>query len=217
MLETETIDLAGESTDPAAKPRPVVLIADDDLDARNFYADYLTEMGCRVVTAYAGLKAMTKAAECQPDVIVMDLLMPRLDGWESTARLKRSPGTRHIPVIVVSAVQKSGDRARAAGCDGFLAKPCSPELLWWKVRGLLEAAAGIHSGPCQQKGATVIEGKGFSHNPVILAFRPSGRKAPHDASAPTVSRASTTRRQTSPRRPDGERIAASECRSHRSR
>ena len=49
-----------------------------------------------------------------------------------------------------------------------------------------------------------MEGKGFSHNPVILAFRPSGRKAPHYAIAPTVSRASTTRRQTSPRRPDGE-------------
>jgi two-component system cell cycle response regulator DivK len=79
-------------------------------------------------------------------VIVMDLLMPGLDGWEATAQLKRSPATRHIPVIAVSGVQTSRDRARAAGCDGFLAKPCSPELLWWEVRVLLDTSAGIRSG-----------------------------------------------------------------------
>ena len=97
------------------------------------------------MTARDGLKAITKAADCQPDVIVMDLMMPRLDGWEATARLKPSPRTQHIPVIVMSAVQRSRDRARAAGCDGFLAKPCSPELRWWEVRVLLEASARIRS------------------------------------------------------------------------
>jgi CheY-like chemotaxis protein len=76
MLETETIDLAGGSTDPDAQSRPAVLVVDGDLHARNFYADYLTQMGCPVVAAY--------------------------DGWEATARLKRSPRTRHIPVIVMS-------------------------------------------------------------------------------------------------------------------
>jgi two-component system cell cycle response regulator DivK len=145
MLETETIAPTSESTGSESKPQPVVLLVDDDLDARNFYAQYLTQMGCRVLTAHDGLKAIAKAAECQPDVIVMDLLMPRLDGWEATARLKRSSRTQHIPVIVVSGVQTSRDRARAAGCDGFLAKPCSPELLWWQVRVLFDASAGIHS------------------------------------------------------------------------
>jgi CheY-like chemotaxis protein len=145
MLETDTAIPAIELTGFDSKPQPVVLIVDDDLDSRNFYAHYLTQMGCRVVTAYDGLKAIATAAQCQPDVIVMDLLMPRLDGWEATARLKRSSTTQHIPVIVVSGVQTSRDRARAAGCDGFLAKPCSAELLWWEVRVLLEASAGIHS------------------------------------------------------------------------
>ena len=143
--ETDTVAPPAESTGAESKSQPVVLIVDDDRDARNFYAHYLTQMGCRVVTAYDGLKAIATAAQCQPDVIVMDLLMPRLDGWEATARLKRSSSTQHIPVIVVSGVQTSRDRARAAGCDGFLAKPCSAELLWWEVRVLLEASAGIHS------------------------------------------------------------------------
>jgi two-component system cell cycle response regulator DivK len=145
MLETETVHRLSQSTTPESR-RPVVLVVDDDLDARIVYEQFLTLKGCSVVTARDGLKALATAAECRPDVIVMDLMMPRLDGLEATARLKRSPMTQHIPVVVLSAVQPSRDRARAAGCDGFLAKPCSPELLWWEVRVLLEASAGIHSG-----------------------------------------------------------------------
>jgi hypothetical protein len=80
------------------------------------------------------------------------------------------------------------------------------------------ARARIHSGAeATGKGATVLEGKGFTHNPVILMFRPSGRKAQHDTAAPPMSRASTTRRQISPRRVDGGRIASSDCRDHRPR
>jgi len=80
------------------------------------------------------------------------------------------------------------------------------------------ARARMHSGAgAAEKGATVLEGKGFSHNPVILMFRPAGRKAQHDTAAAPVSRASTTRRQISPRRVDGGRIAASDCRNHRPR
>ena len=134
MLETATVAPPIESTGSESKSQPVVLIVDDDRDARNFYAHYLTQMGCRVVTAHDGLKAIARAAQCQPDVIVMDLLMPRLDGWEATARLNRLSRTQHIPVIVVSGVQTSRDRARAAGCDGFLAKPYSTEPFWWEVR-----------------------------------------------------------------------------------
>jgi two-component system cell cycle response regulator DivK len=112
---------------------------DDDLDARTIYRQYLKHVGCRVVTARDGLAALDKAVQHRPDVIVMDLVMPRLDGWEATKRLKRTKVTRKIPVIVLSAVQMSGDGARAAGCAGFLAKPCSPELLWWEVRLMLES------------------------------------------------------------------------------
>jgi CheY-like chemotaxis protein len=141
VLGSQTVPDGEQSTKAAVKRRPVVLVVDDDSDARIIYDQYLTLMGCRVVTASDGLKGLAKAATCRPDVIVMDLLMPRLDGWEATARLKRSSRTRHIPVIVLSAVPTSRDRARTAGCDGFLAKPCSPELLWWEVRVLLESSA----------------------------------------------------------------------------
>src|SRR2546421_2065189 len=119
--------------------RPLILVVDDDLDARTIYRQYLKHVGCRVVTARDGLSALDKAVQHRPDVIVMDLAMPRLDGWEATKRLKRTKLTRKIPVIVLSAVQMSGDGARAAGCDAFLAKPCSPELLWGEVRLMLKS------------------------------------------------------------------------------
>lgn len=142
MLETESGVTSKEVDNQRLRRRPVVLVVDDDEDARVIYREYLRHKGCRVVTARDGLKALEKAERHRPDVIVMDLAMPRMDGWEATERLKRMPLTRGIPVIVLTAVQMSGERSRAAGCDGFLAKPCSPELLWLEVRMLLDSPAG---------------------------------------------------------------------------
>ena len=119
------------------RSRPVVLVVDDDLDARLIYRHYLTVMGCQVYTARDGLIGVQVAKRRKPDVIVMDLAMPRLDGWAATTELKHSPITRSIPIIVLSAVPTSRSEARAAGCDGFLAKPCLPELLWCEIRLLL--------------------------------------------------------------------------------
>jgi CheY-like chemotaxis protein len=116
---------------------PHVLIVDDDRDARMIYRTYLRHTGCRVRTAPDGAKAIDKAHRDPPDVIVMDLAMPRLDGWTASRWLKGSPATSHIPIIAVSAAPQAGEGARAAGCDGFLAKPCQPDLLWWEIRALL--------------------------------------------------------------------------------
>ena len=96
-------------------------------------------MGCRVYTAPDGSSAIQKARRRHPDVIVMALAMPRLDGWAAIARLKGEADTRDIPIIVLSAVQISRNSARAAGCDGYLAKPCLPELRWWEIRAMLNA------------------------------------------------------------------------------
>ena len=142
LSETETSEGSRASRIYRSRARPMVLLVDDDLDARAMYRFYLKRMGCRVITARDGLAALDKAVKFIPDVIVMDLLMPRMDGWEAAARLKRQRTTSHIPVIAVSAVQTSRDRARAAGCDAFLAKPCSPELLWLEVRVLLDTPPG---------------------------------------------------------------------------
>ena len=113
-------------------------MVDDDLDARLIYRHYLTVMGCQVFTARDGLIGVEMARRKKPDVIVMDLAMPRLDGWAATAELKQSAATRAIPIIVLSAVSSSRNEAKAAGCETFLAKPCLPELLWLEIRLLLD-------------------------------------------------------------------------------
>jgi CheY-like chemotaxis protein len=117
--------------------RPVVLVVDDDLDARLIYRHYLTVMGCQVYTASDGLIGVQLAKRKKPDVIVMDLAMPRLNGWAATAELKQASVTRDIPIIVLTAVPASRQDVRDAGCHGLLAKPCLPELLWSEIRMLL--------------------------------------------------------------------------------
>jgi len=114
-----------------------VLVVDDDRDARAMYRMYLVHAGCKVRTARDGIAAITKAKDRPPDVIVMDLAMPRLDGWTASRWLKSSPATAHIPIIALSALPMAREDARAVGCDGFLAKPCPPALLWWEIRALL--------------------------------------------------------------------------------
>jgi CheY-like chemotaxis protein len=117
--------------------RPVVLVVDDDLDARLIYRHYLTVMGCHVYTARDGYIGVEMAKRKKPDVIVMDLAMPRMNGWAATAELKDSAMTRDIPIIVVTAVQASRAEAHVAGCTSFLPKPCLPELLWSEIRELI--------------------------------------------------------------------------------
>ena len=115
-----------------------VLMVDDDRDARAMYRMYLVHVGCKVRTARDGHVAISKANAWTPDVIVMDLAMPRLDGWTASRWLKSSPATAHIPIIALSAAAEAREDARAAGCDGFLAKPCQPDLLWWEICALLD-------------------------------------------------------------------------------
>jgi two-component system, cell cycle response regulator DivK len=141
-METETtVPLSANPTANAraGRPgrRPLVLVVDDDRDARVIYRQYLRAMGCRVVTASDGALAIEKATRWRPDVIVMDLSMPHVDGWTATKRLRQQRATRHIPIVALTAAPTARRSAHAAGCDAFLAKPCLPELLWWEVRALL--------------------------------------------------------------------------------
>ncbi len=123
-----------------------VLIVDDFEDNRTMYAEFLKFSGYDVVEAADGLEAIDKATSFPPDVVVMDLSLPLLDGWEATRRLKRDPRTQHIPVVVLSGHVLEGhwQSARDAGCDGFLAKPCLPETLLETVRQVL---AGVCFAP----------------------------------------------------------------------
>jgi len=119
--------------------QPLVLVVDDFEDNRSMYAEYLTFSGFRVEEAANGQEAVTKTTELLPDVVVMDLSLPVMDGWEATRRLKGDARTRAIPVIALTGHALAGHSkgAKEAGCDEFLAKPCLPETLVQKVRELL--------------------------------------------------------------------------------
>jgi two-component system, cell cycle response regulator DivK len=135
--------------------RPTVLVADDDLDARTMYGLYFKSMGCVVYTATDGAGAFNQAMALHPDVIVLDLAMPHVDGWAAAERLRRSPVTRHIPIIALTAIPGARDSARLSGCDAFMSKPCLPQLLWGEVRTLLGLDAqppDVQPDPAAQAG-----------------------------------------------------------------
>jgi two-component system, cell cycle response regulator DivK len=123
---------------PTHKPtKPSILVVDDDLDARTMYGVYLKSMGCTVYTATDGAGAIKQALALHPDLIVLDLAMPHVDGWQAAERLRRAPSTRAIPIIALTAIPGARESARLSGCDAFMAKPCLPQLLWCEVRLLL--------------------------------------------------------------------------------
>jgi CheY-like chemotaxis protein len=111
-------------------PKSILLVEDNE-DNRIIYATALRFAGYEVFEAITGTDGVHQARTHRPDLILMDISVPELDGWEATAILKADPATRHIPVVAVTAHALPGDEARSmeAGCDGYLAKPISPALL----------------------------------------------------------------------------------------
>ena len=112
----------------ATRGRPVVLLVDDIDDCRDVYGQFLRHTGYEVVEASDGFEALAKASALAPDIIVMDLWMPHLDGWESIRRLKSSPATARIPILVLTgdAYAQARTEAEAAGCQAYMVKPCLP-------------------------------------------------------------------------------------------
>ena len=124
--------------------RPVdslVLIADDFRDGRELVVEILVDAGFRTAEASNGEEALEKARTLHPDLILMDLSLPGLDGWEITRRLKADAATSGIRIVALTAhaTRAPLDRAREVGCDLVLTKPCSPDLLVEKVKHLLAA------------------------------------------------------------------------------
>ena len=121
------------------RTRPLVLIVEDQSDLRQLYVQELTISGFDVIEAANGLDAIAHCSSQYPDVILMDLSLPVLDGWEATRRLKSDSRTAHIPVVALTAHDGSGElqRATRAGCDWFVPKPCPPNDLIEEVRRVL--------------------------------------------------------------------------------
>ena len=135
---------------PAA-PSLTVLVVDDDADARRIYSDYLRIKGWTVFTASDGRSGIDKATDLTPDIVVLDLAMPRVDGWTVLKHLRESSWTEDIPIVVVSALTNVRDEVFHFGCDAFLTKPCPPEVVWLQIRALtrfhldLRPSQGRHS------------------------------------------------------------------------
>jgi CheY-like chemotaxis protein len=112
----------------------VLLVEDNELN-RDMLARRLVRRGYEVLLAHDGAQGVAMASSTGPDVVLMDMSLPVLDGWEATRRLKAAPGTRAIPVIALTAHAMNGDEARArdAGCDDFDTKPVEIERLVGKI------------------------------------------------------------------------------------
>lgn len=132
--------------------RKHILIVDDYADALDIWAIYLQSMGYRVSTAADGLSAVAKAEELLPDLIVLDLELPGLTGFEVAQRLRATPGTRAIPLIAATGYSHARqlDMARQSGFDAVVVKPCDPDMLVQEIERLLPVNAKAfepdHSG-----------------------------------------------------------------------
>jgi len=124
--------------------RPRVLLVDDYTDTREMYAEYLAFLGYDVLQATNGVQGIEQALTNQPDIILMDLSLPVMDGWEATRRLKADTRTSHIPIVALTghALDGSAEGAEQAGCDRFITKPCLPEDLVGEIRRVLDARRG---------------------------------------------------------------------------
>lgn len=138
MAEKGKTDSGGDSK---TKSMGLVLIVDDVPDNRAIYADFLRYSGYEVAEATDGFEAVEIAKKLQPDVVLMDLSLPGMDGWEATRQIKATSATHHIKIIAVTghALEGTAKGAREAGCDAFLSKPCLPETLEAEVRRMLDA------------------------------------------------------------------------------
>lgn len=117
-----------------------VLIVEDEPDNQEIVRAVVEDMvGCRAILAGDGVEALSRLADEVPDLVLLDLMLPRLDGYEVARQIKADPRTRSIPVVAITALARPKDRARAeeAGCDDYVDKPFDLDLLERKIRSQL--------------------------------------------------------------------------------
>jgi two-component system, cell cycle response regulator DivK len=116
-----------------------ILMVEDTEDNRQIIRDLMESVGYDLIEAEDGAAGVAMAIEHRPDLILMDIQLPVMDGYEACRRIKADPELRHIPIIAVTSYALSGDetKTRAAGCDGYVAKPFSPRQLLAKMNEFL--------------------------------------------------------------------------------
>jgi two-component system cell cycle response regulator DivK len=116
-----------------------ILVIEDQEDNRRILRDLLSSVGYELIEAENGEDGVAAAAAARPDLILMDIQLPLLDGYDATRRIKAQPALSAIPIIAVTSYALSGDedKARAAGCEGYVTKPFSPRELLAKIREYL--------------------------------------------------------------------------------
>ncbi len=122
-----------------------MLLVENDREGRRLYAHWLREAGFRVEEAHNGLQALERAQELKPDIIVSDLNIPGIDGFELTRRIKQDARMCDVPVLAITgyaAFAAEPERARRAGCDAVLSKPCSPDDLHAAITCLIRERSG---------------------------------------------------------------------------
>lgn len=122
---------------------PVILVAEDEPSLRKLFCKMIEREGWRAISASDGEEALEKALADPPDVIMMDIIMPRQDGFQATAKLKKNPETRHIPIVIVTALDQSKHRIKALeiGADDFITKPLNALEFRARIRNLLKVKA----------------------------------------------------------------------------
>jgi two-component system, cell cycle response regulator DivK len=116
-----------------------ILVVEDQEDNRQILRDLLGNAGYELIEAGNGEEALAAVAKRRPDLILMDIQLPIMDGYEATRRIRTNPDLRSLPIIAVTSYALAGDedKAMAAGCDGYISKPYSPRELLGKVRAYL--------------------------------------------------------------------------------
>jgi two-component system cell cycle response regulator DivK len=119
-----------------------ILVIEDQEDNRAILRDLLSAAGFELIEAVNGAEGVAKAAAEKPDLILMDIQMPVMDGYDATRHIKANAATAAIPVVAVTSYALSGDeaKAKAAGCDGYVTKPYSPRQMLSVIRGFLDRA-----------------------------------------------------------------------------
>ena len=143
---TTTAPEGGGASD--AKDPPLILVVDDFEDGREMYASYLRFSGYRVDEAADGREALEKAFALRPDIILMDLSLPGIDGWQATRELKKDARTAGIPIVALTghALEAHSRSAKEAGCDAFIVKPCMPMDLLNEIRRILDNSEKARGG-----------------------------------------------------------------------